>query len=305
MAQELRTLETDQIRGHLTAQYARVTFATSEGADATYDSTRVAYGVDLASRAWFGHELRTLPGDADLLPRLERVRRDYDHLRHPHTGRLSSTRAVLAPGLANQFLHYYLLQNLSMLSILNGASAFTVGDLEENRRLFHPDLVISDAPVRNDHPTAFRLDDRGQAPVARDLIHEGRLVGADVSLRAARQGGLDPSPTSLTGNWLLPTQPGTVTPAGGSDLADCLEPMEDGVFIYSVLGLHTQDASRGAYSLGVPRALVVRNGKIRGFVRGTLVGNFFDDLNAPLQVLSDPLADKPILPILASFTPSD
>jgi PmbA protein len=259
--------------------------------------------VDLASRAGFEHELRGLPKFGEIERRVERVRRDFNYLSSRYDGVVPNERVMLIPDLANRFFQHFLLQNLSMQAILNGTSSFTRGELEHRARRFHPDFTLVDVPTRDEHPHAFRLDRRGQSPVERPLIVNGCLVGTDVTLRAATQGQVAPTPTSLTRNWRLSHRFPHDLNHSGTDLAQTLSAMDNGVLIYSVLGLHTQDPSRGHYSLGVPLALVVRNHRIRGYVRGTLVGNFFQDLQEAPLALHDPLSELPILPLKATFIP--
>lgn len=104
---------------------------------------------------------------------------------------------------------------------------------------------------------------------------------------------------SLVDNW----QVGEKAAASDSSwsLEDTLRPLGDGLLIHAVLGLNTQDATRGAYSLGIPRALVLERGKVKGYVRGTLAGNFFEDLRRPWQTLSDPLEAMPIMAVQGTF----
>lgn len=298
MATELRSLPTDQIRATFSADHARVTFMSSQGADSTHETTGVQYGATISSRAMMVHDLRRLPRPDQVQVRLHRVRQDYELLGKPFEGALRQPKVYLTPALTRQFLNYYLLQNLSMQAILNGASAFTRQQLEEESLLFHSSLNIIDHPRRDEHPSAFRLCQRGQAPLERPLVKDGRLAGVDVNLRAATQGGIDPTPTSLTENWIIDgLEPADELTGLDRDLSG----LDNAILLYSVLGLHTSDAVRGAYSLGVPRALVVEDGQIKGFVRGTVVGNFFEDLRSPLSPRRDPLAEVPILPLQASF----
>lgn len=297
MAESLKGIPTEQVRAWFQAEYARVTFVSSEGANSSHETTSIRYGVSLSSRAGFGHELRRMPSQDQIQARLHRVRQDYDLLDRPYDGELHNPMVLLAPNLTRLFLNYYLLQNMSMQAILNGASAFTREQLENHEPLFHPSLNIIDHPRRDEHPSAFRLCQRGQVPLERPLISEGRLMAADVSLRAATQGGLEPTPTSLTENWIIDG----FLPGDEQKLERELEGVDNAVLLYSVLGLHTGDPVRGAYSLGVPRGLVVKNGRIQGYVRGTVVGNFFRDMRSPWTPRVDPLSEVPILPLQASF----
>jgi len=56
---------------------------------------------------------------------------------------------------------------------------------------------------------------------------------------------------------------------------------KDGVFVLSVLGVHTQDSSSGDFSLSAPQALALKNGAVTGRLRGTISGNLFELLQSP------------------------
>ena len=65
----------------------------------------------------------------------------------------------------------------------------------------------------------------------------------------------------------------------GLKAPDLLAGVEQGVYIYSVLGMHTQDASSGKYSLVAPQARVIRAGRLLdGKVKIVLAGDFFAQL---------------------------
>ena len=61
--------------------------------------------------------------------------------------------------------------------------------------------------------------------------------------------------------------------------ADLLASVERGVYVYSLLGMHTQDSTRGAYSLVAPQARVIEDGRLRdGKVKLVLAGDFLEHL---------------------------
>ena len=63
--------------------------------------------------------------------------------------------------------------------------------------------------------------------------------------------------------------------------AKALQGVEDGVLVITVLGLHTQEAVSGSYSLSAPHSLRILKGQIVGKTDVKLTGNFFADLAAP------------------------
>ena len=54
-----------------------------------------------------------------------------------------------------------------------------------------------------------------------------------------------------------------------------------GVLILSVLGLHTQDSTRGDFSISAPQTLAIQGGALGGAVKAVLTGNFFEALRDP------------------------
>ena len=301
LADGLEDLKDDEVRGGLSATLCHRHLHTSRGAEADYASTTVSLGIDLGSRAFISRSIRSLPDEDTLGRMLVRVRSDYEHLDRPFSGDVDDYPVLLAAPLVERFMGWFMLRNLSMQAIHEGASAFTREQLESGARLFHPSLDIVDRPDRDHHPGAFRFCSRGRAPFSRPLVAGGKLVAADVSLRAAAKTGVPPSPTSHPQNWILGGDRMDVEGDIPERIESVLGGVERALFVYAVLGLHTQDPTRGAYSLGVPRALVIHDGRVRGYVRGTLIGNFFDDLKRAPAPIADPVHDGVILPVAARF----
>jgi PmbA protein len=84
--------------------------------------------------------------------------------------------------------------------------------------------------------------------------------------------------------------PPTSTLAGGGgffftgskalpDWEQLLSETEHGLIVYSVLGMHTQDASSGHFSLTADQCLLVENGQIKGKVKAVINGDFLGALN--------------------------
>jgi len=70
------------------------------------------------------------------------------------------------------------------------------------------------------------------------------------------------------------------------------------LLVYSLLGMHTQDGTSGRYSVGAPKSLVIEGGELKGKVKATIVGSFFDNLTDPRTRFGwDPYEDNPALEI--------
>lgn len=301
----LKDISSHLIHGMLNAEHKEVTFLTSNGADSFHDSTKVSYSLSLGLQSGFYNELRIIPNEEEVSKRVLRARREYEILNTSYTDSTNSIystdKVLLSASVVNQFINTYLIKNLSMQSILNGTSAFSIKDIHENNSIFHDSFSIIDTSLRDDHPTAYKLDARGQPAQERVIVENGYLRSADISLRAATQGKYSPTPIMLAGNLLFKSHLHQTANKNSYNLDSFIEKFTDGLYIYQVLGLHTQDTIKGQYSLGVPKAIIIKDGKIKGCVRGTLVGNFFHNLKQPLEIIEDPLSHMPMMVMNAKF----
>ena len=83
--------------------------------------------------------------------------------------------------------------------------------------------------------------------------------------------GLEPT-SLLGGGFFIKSQ----RPLPGWD--ELLQQTERGLIVYSVLGLHTQDASSGLFSLTADQCLMVEDGQITGKVKAVINGDFLASL---------------------------
>src|SRR5262249_7618757 len=156
-------------------------------------------------------------------------------------------------------------------SVANGQSAWGKDDFSGTKQVFASDLEVSFDPLEDWRSWSYRIDRRGLPAERRAFVRGGRLLSPVVSLKAAKQLSCAPSPAP----------PSTGLRVGGARrqaLEAYVSGLDDAVLVPQVLGMHTQDAARGAYSLSVPRALVVRNGRVVGAAKAVIAGNFFEDL---------------------------
>jgi predicted Zn-dependent protease len=178
----------------------------------------------------------------------------------------------------------FVLGNLDGEAIANKSSAWAPTDFESHRSVFHEAFSLKFDPTVDWLSRSYRMDGRGLMAESACYIEQGRLQRPVASLKAARQLSCLPTP--------VPSASGiSLSSALEQDLDEAIRALDQGVIVPDVLGMHTQDASRGAYSLSVPSALLVKNGKIIGRRRATLAGNFFDDLASPITSLKSPIYD--------------
>jgi len=258
------------------ASRVRRRVVTSAGFRAEVTSTLFGWSFALDSLIWDGHESRGVPDDADVAERAERTAADYRALSTPaEESPRGETEVVLHPRVAEMFFDTFLFPNLSGAAVANRRSRFAVTDFREGKRVFREDFSISVRPHEEMSVGAFRFTDEGVPSRAFDLVDGGRLTTPVLNLKYGKRLELPPAPLPGSVEGLRFSLQNERTPA------EVLSSGPPRVLVHSVLGLHTQDAVRGEYSVLVPQGVLYRDGEAVGRVSATLNGSFFDDLTGP------------------------
>ncbi|MGI5871276.1 MAG: metallopeptidase TldD-related protein [Bacillota bacterium] len=181
----------------------------------------------------------------------------------PATGRLP---IILAPAVTEAFLAQFLLHNLQGSLVANRQSAFAIGDFQEKRQVFRSDLALVVDGTRPMRAGSYRCTAEGVATGRIELIRGGRLQTPILSRKYAKRLGMVPTP--VPGAFLLEVPMVESLEALYARVPRCL-------VVHSVLGLHTQDASSGIFSLTADQCLWVESGEIKGKVKAVIAGNFF------------------------------
>lgn len=258
----------------------------SKGLDRQSRTTRMAFGAEADSLFGIGTERRDLLSRETVASRLDRLNEWLPHFEPKEIGGSAREPVLLLPGAAASFLGHFVLANLDGESVANGQSAWSAADFTARKRVFSPDLTLRFDPLEDWRPWSYQLDRRGIPAERRSYLEGGALASPIVSLKAAKQLSCAPTP--------VPSSSGlTIEMRTRGELDRIVSGLERGVIVPDVLGMHTQAAARGAYSLSVPRALVVRGGKIVGASKAVLSGNFFEDLGRDdLVAFSTPADDS-------------
>jgi PmbA protein len=246
---------------------------TSEGFRADVESTLFGWSFALDSLVWDGHGSRAVPDEADIRARTERTAADFRALENVlDESPRGEMRVVLHPRVAESFLDTFLFPNLAGGAVANGRSRYKVEDFREGRRVFREDLGISVDPHEPMSVGSFRFTDEGVPSRAFELIDGGRLTTPTLNLKYGKRLDMPPAP--------LPDAMEGLSIRLDDDVAleDVIAEGSPRVIVHSVLGLHTQDAVRGEYSVLAPQGVLSRDGEMLGRVSATLNGAFFDDL---------------------------
>jgi PmbA protein len=249
---------------------------TSSGFRAEVESTLFGWSFALDSLVWDGHESREVPSDAAVAERAERTAADHRALSQvADESPRGAAEIVLHPRVAEMFLDTFLFPNLSGGAVANGRSRFSAGDFREGKRVFREDFGVSILPHEPMSVGSFRFTDEGVPSRAFDLVDGGCLTTPTLNLKYGKRLDLPPAPVpdAVEGvNFSL---------ADERAIDEVVSQGPPRIVVHSVLGLHTQDAVRGEYSVLAPQGVLYRDGKVRGRVSATLNGSFFEDLAGP------------------------
>lgn len=206
---------------------------------------------------------------------------------------------LLDPGVVDRYALDTLLFHLSGSSVALGESRFSAEDYRAGRQAFPERLSLRLDPLRPLGPGSYRATPEG-VPAARcAYVERGRLVAPLLDLKFARRLALPPTP--------LPYDADALELECGPRLSwdeALAEPQV--VRVVSVLGIHTQDASSGDFSLSAPQALAYAGGRCVGRLRGTIGGNLFDALADPaLRLVDVPGERVPAMRFPCRFDPRD
>jgi PmbA protein len=174
----------------------------------------------------------------------------------------------------------FVIGNLYGAGVATGQSAFKPEDFRARKRVLRDDLRLTVDPTLPYSSGSYRITSEGVPARRQAYIDRGRLLRPIVGLKYARRLGVEPStpPTSMESIRL--------EAAGGAlDRRRALAALGEGLLVLSALGVHTQDASSGDYSLTAPQAVVVRDGRPRGSVKAVIAGNFLEALRDPATSL--------------------
>lgn len=178
---------------------------------------------------------------------------------------------VLSPELVEEFVAKYLLSNLSGNAVINNQGAYTLEDFGQGKQTFDPRVTIAVNPLKPFELSSYLCTREGLPARSQRLIHKGKLVTPYLTVKDSIKAGLAPTPLPQgSGLWL--------EVEGAQEIDEMVQGIDHGILVCSVLGLHTQDATGGSYSLSAPQCLKIEAGRITGRVKTVISGNFLQHL---------------------------
>lgn len=254
---------------------AETIIRSSRGHDVCYTETVCSASLSLDSLYDDSVSGRRLP-DAKAIERMiGRVTERHAQLNNDAKGWLSSgpLEVVFEPEVVQELVSHYLLGNLLGSNVANGQSAFRAEGFG-SQKVMRDDISLRLDPTRPLHPGSYLCTREGVPAAAITLIDRGVLITPTLDVKYANR--LKRQPTPL---------------ANGSDSLVLVAPEDDektllfkdmGLLVCSVLGMHTQDATSGNFSLTAGQALELSdNGAVGGRVKAVVSGNVFDVFTDP------------------------
>ncbi|MGC9529890.1 MAG: TldD/PmbA family protein [Candidatus Bipolaricaulaceae bacterium] len=183
-----------------------------------------------------------------------------------------------------------LLMGFSGLSVHMGTSPLQ-GKL--GQQVFHPSLTLTDEGGRPFAPGSRSFDDEGLPVGTLPLVEAGVARNFFYDLRTAALAGAEPTGNGTRsgllrgGGFRTPPSPGprniVLQPEEGS-LEDFVADISEGMVVAGVLGLGQGNVASGAFSNNVGVGFAVRDGKVVGRVKGTMIaGNAYQVLRDGLK----------------------
>lgn len=247
---------------------------TSTGLAVTYQESQYLLSYSFDRLVGAGFAKRRLIRAQEWEDLWQRMVSNREILRQTASPVTPTTTVIFAGGMVEQLLEHFIVPNFSGQNILDGQSAFPRESFVHQAQVFERGVDIELDPLRPFEWGSYLVSPEGVAARRTGLIAAGRLQTPYLRVKDARRWGAQP----------------TAVPSGGAGLylrhareeswPEAIRGVEDGVLVLSVLGLHTQDAVAGRYSLSAPHSLRIQNGQIMGRTDIKLNGSFFADLEA-------------------------
>ncbi len=264
----------------------------SKGLNVSYSSTSFSFSFAADSIYGNGYSKRRMYPEGEVERIIEDVKVTTARLKESgkYTPRPDGDRVVLEPGVSGSFLGTYLLGNLYGSGVANGQSAFKLDDFKEGKQVTRSDMTLVLDGLRPYEFSASRLTTEGIAGGRQALVDKGKLITPILDLKYSGITGF--APTVTGGPYVEIDEPEKTS------FEDMIKKVDNGLLVYSLLGMHTQDGTSGRYSVGAPKTLVIENGELKGKVKATLAGNFFDNLKDSRTAFGwDPHEDNPAMEI--------
>ena len=281
-----KTLGLKSIESQIRMRMRNQRFVSSSGNDLESSDTIHDYYIDYNSEISASNESR------DYIPtskfsKSHKMAELANNLRQKPINLADGTFPVLFdPHYGFSILDKYILENINGTVVDSKISRFSLDNFTSQKQIARSNINIEidqTIPMSTD---SFNFSTEGIVGQRFKVIDNGKLTTPICDLQLATKFGQRP----------------LVVPSLGSAKYDSLDFSEftrkntKFILVLSVLGIHTQNAITGDYSLPCPSALYFENSKLVGPVNCVLTGDFFKKLNEDsFGFVSHPAFSKPLL----------
>jgi len=184
-------------------------------------------------------------------------------------------KVLLAPSVTEALLHYYLLGNLGGRQVYHRKSAFSFENFVEKSAVIREDMTLELNTLVDYAQGSYISTYEGVPGGYLKIIAAGRLQSPLLDLKYGALMGMAPTPMAAgRGNLKFSSEKMMSWEA-------LIGEMDQGIIVYDILGLHTQDITSGNYSLTAPNCVWVQNGELKMGCKAVIRGNFFESLRNP------------------------
>lgn len=247
----------------------------SDGFQLSYEQTPVEFYFVANDSYGKGYSEKKWPEATEIQRVIDETVTVSKQLEQPCTTTFSGPMTlILPPEMFETFTNQFIITNLYGSLVMNRQSRFALDDFQNHRPVIREDLSLTIDNLLPYRGSSYICTAEGVPGGKIALIDEGKLQSPILNLKYAKKAGLNPTPipSGGTGFFIKGREP-------FPDWEETLSSIERGLIIYSVLGMHTQDATSGNFSLTADQCLLVEKGKIQGKIKAVINGDFIRALN--------------------------
>ena len=281
-----KSLGLNTIESQVRMRFRNQRFISSNGNDLESSDTIHDYYIDYNSQIAASNE------SCGFIPTSE-FSKTHDvaelakNLRQKPTKPVNDTYPILFdPYYGFSILDKYILENINGTAVDSRISRFSKKDFASQKQIAKTSVRIAidqTAPMNTD---SFNFSTEGIVGQKFNVIDGGKLTTPICDLQVATKLGRNPL--------VLPSL--SSAKYNTSKYSQFIANHSKFIMVLSVLGIHTQNAITGDYSLPCPSALYFEDGKLIGPINCILTGNFFEKLNdSNFDFISHPTFNKPLL----------
>jgi PmbA protein len=279
----------------ITVAKSRITITNSKGLLIEEDKTYIGESAYLGEFTGFSLNGRSIKDFAKEEAHRKRTGKIYKAMQTDLQGskhsKLTDAEVILSPYVFASLFDHFIVTNLKASSIYYKQSAFTKKDFSDNKKIAPPKLSLRLFPRTEMNYYARNYSDIGWVyPDEYEFIKDGRLVSPIANHRFANLIDVEPTPSISS---LRLAEFGDIEKS--MDYEEQISNVNEGIVITTMLGLHTQDANTGDFSLVCPKSIIVRDSKMQGVSEFIIRGNFFDLIRDINSIYRDTLTNLPFV----------